>query len=144
MDFRTALNSIHTYLTPQPWDHTTGDGRTITVIPAGLPADPGNAEVTIRITGSDHTAAEAGIPSSDLPTMTDALTSNRRWTYDTIDDHVVELTPYGGGGMLLTLTDDPDTVDEQPQIHIPETQRLPLASALRRALDVARDWETPA
>lgn len=60
MDFRTALSSAITDLTPRPWEHTTNDG-TLTVIPAGLT--------------------------------------------------------------------------------LPNQERLPLASALRRALDVARSWE---
>lgn len=84
--------------------------------------------------------AEAGIPSRDLPAMIDALIGNRRWSYDTLDDVAVVLTPFGGGGMLLALSVDLEAEDE-PQIHIPEAQRLPLASALRRALDVARAWE---
>jgi hypothetical protein len=72
--------------------------------------------------------------------MIDALTSNRLWSYDTLDDVGVQLTPFGGGGMILAISVDLEA-DDEPQTWIPESQRLPLASALRRALDVARAWE---
>lgn len=142
MDFRDALNNVIAELTPQPWDYTTPDGiTTLTVIPAGLREDPGCAEVLIRIKAvGQFFAVEAGIPSRDLPAMIDALSGNRLWSYDT-DDVWAELTPFGGGGMILTITEDLED-DDAPQIHIPEAQRLPLASALRRALDVARGWES--
>lgn len=141
MDFRDALNTVTAEFTPQPWDYTDSAGATLTVIPAGLREAPGCAEVYVRITVDKTHGAEAAIPSRDLPAMIDALTSNRMWSFETIDDISCDLTPFGGGGMLLTLSADPDAVEEQPQIHIPEVQRLPLASALRRALDVARGWE---
>jgi hypothetical protein len=143
MDFQNALNTVVAELTPQPWDYTTHDGiTTLTVVPAGLREDPGCAEVLIRIRAmGQFFDAEAGIPSRDLPAMVDALTGNRTWSYDTLDDVTATLTPFGGGGMLLTLSVDLEAEDE-PQIHIPETQRLPFASALRRALDVARGWES--
>lgn len=142
MNFHQALNTVLAELTPQPWEYTDNGGTTLTVIPAGLREDPGHAEVLIHITALGQLFdAEAGVPSRDLPGMIDALTGNRPWSYDTLDDVLAELTPFGGGGMLLTLSEDPEAVEEQPQIHIPEQQRLPLASALRRALDVARGWE---
>jgi hypothetical protein len=141
MDFRDALNTIRAELTPQPWDYTDNAGTTLTVIPAGLREDPGCAEVTVRIKAiGQFFDADAGIPSRDLPAMIDALTGNQVWSYDTLDDVGVQLTPFGGGGMILAISVDPEA-DDEPQIHIPETQRLPLASALRRALDVARGWE---
>lgn len=143
MDFKHALNAVIAELTPQPWDYTDNAGTTLTVIPAGLREDPGCAEVIVRIKAiGQFFDADAGIPSSDLPAMIDALVGNRWWTYDTLDDIGVELTPSSGGGMWLSIMpEDPDLVDDQPQIRIPEAQRLPLASALRRALDVARAWE---
>lgn len=141
MDFHTALNSVAADLTPQPWDYTTHDGViTLTVIPAGLREDPGCAEVLIRISAiGQFFDVEARMPSRDLPAMIDALTGNRLWSYDT-DDVWAQLAPFGGGGMMLTLSEDLED-DDAPQIHIPEAQRLPLASALARALDVARSWE---
>lgn len=133
MDFRANL-------TPQPWDYTDNAGTTLTVIPAGLREDPGAAEVIVRITAiGQFFDADVGIPSRDLPAMIEALTGNRLWSYDT-DEVLAELTPFGGGGMILTVTEDLED-DDAPQIHIPEAQRLPLASALSRALDVARSWE---
>lgn len=143
MDFRDALTTVIAELTPQPWDYTDNAGTTLTVIPAGLREDPGRAEVIVRIKAiGQFFDADAGIPSRDLPAMIDALTSNQPWTYDTLDDVTADLAPSSRGGMWLSIMpEDPDAVDDQPQIHIPEAQRLPLASALRRALDVARGWE---
>lgn len=144
-DFRQALNAVIAELTPQSWDYLTHDGGiNLTVIPAGLREDAGCAEVLIRISAlGQFFDAEAGIPSRDMPAMIDALTGNRPWSHDT-DDAFCELTPPSGGGMILTVSEDHDAVEERPQIHLPETQRLPLASALRRALDVARGWEDDA
>lgn len=143
-DFRNALETVIAEITPQPWEYTTPDGGiTLTVIPAGLRADPGDAEVLIRISAlGQFFDAEAGVPSRDLPALVDALTDNQPWSYDPIGyDHAIEFAPLSNGGTLLALTEDPGTVDEQPQIVVPEGQRLPLASALRRALDVAQGWE---
>jgi hypothetical protein len=141
MDFNTALNTVRAELTPQPWDYTDNAGTTLTVIPAGLREDPGCAEVIVRIRAlAQFFDADAGIPSRDLPAMIDALTGNQVWSYDTLDDVCVQLTPFGGGGMILAISVDLEA-DDEPQIHIPEVQRLPLASALSRALDVARGWE---
>jgi hypothetical protein len=141
VDFHTALNQVIAELTPQPWDYTTHDGGiTLTVIPAGLREDPGCAEVLVRIKAiGQFFAVEAGIPSRDMPAMIDALSGNRMWSYDT-DDAWAQLAPFGGGGMILTITEDLED-DDAPEIHIPEQQRMPFASALRRALDVAQGWE---
>lgn len=141
MDFHTALNTVIAKLTPQPWDYTDTAGTTLTVIPAGLREDPGCAEVIVRIKAiGQFFDADAGIPSRDLPGMIEALTGNRLWSYDTLDEVGVQLTPFGGGGMILAISVDLEA-DDEPQIHVPESQRLPLASALRRALDVAHSWE---
>ena len=141
MDFRTALNIVIAELTPQPWTYTDTSGTTLTVTPAGLREDPGMAEILIRITAPGTDPIEAGILTTDLPAMTDALTGNRMWSYETLIGVYCDLTPFGGGGMLLILSEDPEAVEAQPQVHVPEPQRLPLASALGRALDVARSWE---
>ena len=142
MDFHTALNQAVTELTPQPWDYTASDGTTLTVIPAGLPDTPGMAEILVRITTPSIDPIEAGITTTDMPAMIDALSGNRLWSYETLVGVWCELTPFGGGGMLLTLTEDVEAVEAQPMVHVPEEQRLPLASALRRALDVAQGWES--
>lgn len=144
MDFHQALNIAIAEITSQPWDYTTHDGgSTLTVIPAGLRADLGDAEVLIRIsTLGQFFDAEGGIPSRDLPAMIKALTERQPWSYTTVLDVAVELTPLGDDGMLLVVTADEGDPDEYPQIVIPERQQLPLASALRRALDVALGWES--
>lgn len=138
--FAHAIATVHAELTPQPWEYTDGSGATLTVIPAALPEDPGYAEVYVTITVDKTHAVEAAITTSVLPTMIAALTGNRMWSHTTIDDVWCQLTPSGGGGMILALSEDPEAT-EQPQVHIPEEQRLPLASALNRAADVARGWE---
>lgn len=142
--FRQAVATVLAELNPQPWDYTTPDGGiTLTVIPAGLREDAGCAEVLIRLSAiGQFFDVEARIPSRDMPALIDALTGNRMWSYDT-DDVWVQLAPFGGGGMLLALSEDLEANGE-PQIHIPEEQRLPLASALRRALEVACGWEDEA
>ncbi len=140
MDFQTAIASVTADLTPQPWDYTATDGAHLTVIPAGLPEDPGCAEVLVRITDGG-TTTEAGVPTANLPGLVEALGGFRMWSHDTLDDVTVQLLPFGGGGMILALLEDPETDEAGPQVHVPEEQRLPLASALRRALDVARGWE---
>lgn len=142
-DFRNALDAAIAEITPQPWDWTNNAGTTLTIIPAGLRSDSGDAEVIVRISAlAQFFDAEAGIPTSDLPALIEALTENQPWSYDPIGgDFDVELAPLSHGGMLLALAEDPDDLDGQPQIVLPEEQRLPLASALRRAMDVARGWE---
>jgi hypothetical protein len=142
-DFRNVLNTVHVDLTPQPWYFTTHDGGiTLTVTPAGLREDTGCAQVMIRISAlGQFFDVEASIPTRDLPGMIDALTGNRPWSHETLDA-ICEMTPSGSGGMVLTVSEDNDAPEDRPQIHIPETERLPLASALRRAMDVARGWES--
>jgi hypothetical protein len=142
VDFHQAINTVIAELAPQPWDYTTHDGGiTLTVTPAGLREAPGDAEVMIRISAlGQFFDVAAGIPSRDMPAMIEALTGNQPWSHDT-DSALCELAPAAAGGMWLTVSEDDDEADDQPQIHIPEAQRLPFASALRRATDVARGWE---
>lgn len=138
MDFRDALNTVIAELTPQPWEYTDNAGVTLTVIPAGLREDPGCAEVYVQITASKTEAAQAAIKTKRMIRMITSLTNNRMWVHETLDDVHCGLTPTAGGGMLLTLSGDVPAV---VQVQVPEEQRLPLASALRRAWDVARSWE---
>ena len=156
MDFRDALNNVIAELTPQPWDYTTADGTTLRVIPAGLHASAGYAEVLVRITRADATGlcefgitgpdsrgvAEVGVTTTDLPALIEALTERTVWR----DEHLV------AGALRVTPAADVVFVDIWEEhgggrttavsVLLPDAQRLPLASALRRALDVARGWES--
>ena len=145
MDFRDALNIVTAELTPRAWEYATGDGTTLTVIPDGQPADPGDAEVLIQITAGKTLAAQIGVTTTDLPALIDALTERRPWECSTVLDSLIDVTFPDGGSVLLVVT---ETVWEERDNHAVPTsillaaeQRLPLASALRRALDVARGWE---
>ncbi|MDX3695043.1 hypothetical protein PV726_32835 [Streptomyces europaeiscabiei] len=137
LDFRDALNIV----TPQPWDHTV-DGRTITV----------------RITVSKTTAAEAAITTTDLPALIGALDEpltqiwehqphrpdgtakprlGERWG----DDYGMSLAPVGEGFRVTVAEDTGDGI-EGASVTLPQAQRRPFASALRRALDIAHGWES--
>jgi hypothetical protein len=163
MEFRDALNTVIADLTPQPWTHTTPDGTTLRVIPAGLRADKGDAEVNIRITRADATGlydygitgpdsrgvAEVGVPTSLLPALIDALTEQAVWRNDclvagtlTVVAGEVAAMPDDDGGVLMAVT-EVHSADRQETVamRLPEAQRMPLASALARAMDVARSWE---
>jgi hypothetical protein len=158
MDFRDALNTAIAELTPQPWDYTTNDGTTLTVIPSGIRHDPGCAEVMIRVTASKTQAAEAAITTTDLPTLiavlgepvTAAWEHTAHWPDGTPkggigtwlgDSYGLTLAPADDGFTLAVAEDTGDRV-ETASITLPDAQRLPLASALSRALDVARGWES--
>lgn len=158
MDFNTALNSVIADLTPQPWDYTAADGATLTVIPAGLREDPGAAEVYLRVTRDKTHAAQAAITTTDLPALIAALSEpvTGPWEHEPHypdgtpkgrigswlgDHHGLTLGPIGGGFALTTLEEADDHGIVAASIVLPEEQRLPLASALSRALDVARGWE---
>jgi hypothetical protein len=157
MNFNDALRTAIADLTPQPWDHTTDDGITLRVIPAGLHSDPGQAEVLIRITRADATglyaygitgpntrgAAEVGVTTTDLPSLIAALEGHAGWEQadgwsdptrivvtPTLDVTVTE--GHHDGGEWIAVTE---------AVQLPDAQRLPLASALQRALDVACGWE---
>ncbi len=155
MDFRDALNIVTAELTPQPWDHTTADGTTLRIIPAGLTADPGDAEVLIRITRPDATGlyeygitgpdsrgvAEVGVTTTDLPKVIESLTERGWWADNTLVSGAL-LVAAASGGVVVGVTEAHGAGQHvDVGIVLPESQRLPLASALRRALDVARSWE---
>ncbi|MEV5443520.1 hypothetical protein AB0N23_13425 [Streptomyces sp. NPDC052644] len=152
MNFRDALNTFLAQLTPQPWDYTTHDGTTLTVIPAGLPEDIGEAEVYIRITASKTLAAEAAITTTDLPALITALSEpvTGPWEHTAhypdgiqrYSSYGLTLAPAADSGFVVTVSEDIDTGTVSAAVRLPERQRMPLASALRRALDVARDWES--
>ncbi|NUK22029.1 hypothetical protein [Streptomyces lunaelactis] len=143
--FRQAVATVLAELTPQPWDYTDGSGATLTVIPAGLREDYGRAEVMIRAAASKTEAAELGIKSSGLPGLLAALDEGTVWSHVTSLDDQLTVTP-DAAGLLLVVTDvvyDSAIRERTATVHLPEEQRMPLASALRRALDVARGWEDP-
>jgi len=160
MDFRDALNTAIGDLTPQPWDYTSADGATLTVIPAGLPhAEPGTAEVYLRVTRDKTHAAEAAITTTDLPALVTALSEpvTEHWEHAGHwpdgtekgrigtwlgDLYGLALNPMQGGFSLTAMEDDGHGGITAASLTLPEAQRLPLASALRRALDVARGWES--
>lgn len=156
MEFRDALNIVTAELTPQPWDYTTPDGVTLTVIPRGWAADPGEAEVLIRVTRADASgladttartrgAAQFSLTTTRLPGLIEALQQRIIWREDYVlvgDDLIV--TP-DATGVAVTVAeahrDGKGWLTVTGSLHLPEPQRLPFASALRRALDVARAWE---
>jgi hypothetical protein len=155
MNFRDALNTITAELTPQPWEHTTDDGTTLRVIPAGLRADKGTAEVNIRITRADATGlydygitgpdsrgvAEVGVPTSLLPALIDALTEQSCWTDSNLVAGRLRVTPADDVVFVDIWEDHGDGRTVAVSVVLPEAQRMPLASALARAMDVARSWE---
>ena len=157
MDFRDALNIVTAELTPQSWDYTSPDGTTLTVIPAGLREDAGRAEVYLRVTRDKTHAAVAAITTTDLPNLIAALGApvTSHWEHE---PHYPDGQPKGRvgtwlgdlyglalnpmqDGFSLTAIEETDTGVVAASVLVPEGQRLPLASALRRALDVARGWE---
>ena len=150
MEFRDALNTVTAELTPQPWDYTTPDGTRLRVIPEGLRQSPGDGVVLIQICPSAHVQAtpdgpEYELRTADAPSLIDALTERTEWTTPSILGDALALRPEADGMRLAytvwarDATGRPADVDRT--VLLPEAQRLPLASALRRALDVARAWE---
>ncbi|HEY9370423.1 hypothetical protein [Streptomyces sp.] len=155
--FQDALNSVIAELTPQPWDYTDSVGTTLTVIPAGLREEPGCSEVMVRVTRPDASglydfgltgpatkgAAETGITTTNLPSLIAALEGHAGWEQAAGwgDPTRIVATPT----LHVTVTeghhDAGRWIDVTESVQLPEAQRLPLASALRRALDVARGWE---
>jgi len=142
--FRDAVAHVLAGLTPQPWDYTTPDGVTLTVIPEGLPSEPGYAEVTVRVTASKHQAAEIGIMTPAIPALIAALEAPAVWEHSTVTDDVLTVTLTSDGLALRVLERyfSPTNPDRVVEMRLPADQRMPLASALRRALDVARGWES--
>ncbi|MET7975754.1 hypothetical protein ABZW44_22465 [Streptomyces mirabilis] len=155
MDFRDALNIVTAELTPQPWDYTTPDGATLRVIPAGLRSDQGEAEVYVRITRPDASGlgdygitgpnsrgvAEVGVTTTDLPKVIEALTGRGWWADNALVSGAL-LVAAASGGVVVGVTENHGAGQHvDVGMVLPESQRLPLASALQRALDVARGWE---
>jgi hypothetical protein len=149
MEFQDALSTVIAELTPQPWDYTTPDGTRLRVIPEGLRQDPGGGVVLIRICEAAHVQVTPDGPeypmrTGDVPALITALTDRREWTTSDWGD-VLAVRPEGDGMRLAYTVYDRDTTGQPADVDrtvlVTEAQRLPLASALRRALDVARGWE---
>ena len=150
MDFQDALNNVIADLTPQPWDWWTPNGTRLRVIPEGLRQDPGDGVVEIQICEAAHVQVTPTGPAypmrtPDVPGLITALTDRTEWTTTDFGD-VLAVRPEGDGMRLAYTVYDRDTTGQMADIDrtilLPDTQRLPLASALRRALDVARGWES--
>jgi hypothetical protein len=129
-DFKTALGIVLAELDPKPWTYTTPDG-TLTVVPAGFRADRDEAEVIIRV--SDD--VEEWVRTPDVAALVTALRAGESWTN------------LGSGWGTEVIVDDCGVTVAVWQkrtptaVTLPLEERLPLASALARALDVARGWE---
>jgi|GEM_PF-2171041 len=155
MDFRDALNNIIADLTPQPWDYSTPDGTRLRVIPAGLRADKGEAEVYVRITRADATGlydygitgpnsrgvAEVGVTTRLVPDLVKALTEQSCWKATDLIAGALRVTPAADVVFVDVWEDHGDGRTVAVSVVLPDTERLPLASALARALDVAKSWE---
>jgi hypothetical protein len=148
--FHDALNTVIAELTPQPWDYTTADGTRLRVIPEGLAQDPGDGVVLIQICEAAHVQVtpdgpECPVRTADMPGLIAALTDRTEWTTPGWSD-VLAVRPEGDGMRLAYTVWERDTTgqgaDVDRTVLVPEEQRMPLASALRRALDVARGWES--
>jgi hypothetical protein len=149
MDFQDAVRTVIADLTPQPWDWWTPEGTRIRVIPEGLRQDPGDGVVEIQICEAAHVQVTPDGPeypmrTVDVPGLITALTERREWTTTDFGD-TLTVRPENGGMRLAYTVYDRDTTGQPADIDrtilVPEQQRLPLASALARALDVARSWE---
>lgn len=152
MDFNDALNIVRAELAPQPWDYTTPDGTRLRVIPEGLAQDPGDGVVLIQICEAAHIQVtpdgpEFELRTADMPGLLAALDARTEWTVGSWSDALAARPEAGGMRIAYTVWARDTTgqgADVDRTMLLPEEQRLPLASALRRALDVARGWEDPA
>lgn len=150
MDFRDALNIVTAELTPQPWDYTTPEGTRLRVIPEGLREGLGDGVVLIQICEAAHVQVtpdgpEFSVRTACMPELIDALTDRSEWTVEDGWSDALTVRPDGDGMRIAYTVWDRDTTGQSADVDrtvwVPEQQRLPLASALRRALDVARGWE---
>jgi len=150
MDFHQALNVVIGELTPQPWDYSTSDGTRLRVIPEGLRQGPGDGVVLIQICPSAHVAVtpdgpEFSVRTADMPGLINALIDRREWTTEDGWSDVLTVRPEGDGMRLAYTVWARDTTGQPADVDrtvlLPEEQRLPLASALSRATDVAVGWE---
>lgn len=150
MNFNDALNTVIAELTPQPWDWWTADGTRLRIIPEGLRQDVGDGVVEIQICPAAHVQVTPDGPhypmrTVDVPALIAALTDRAEWKTSDWGD-VLAVRPEGDGMRLAYTVYDYDTTgrpnDVDRTILLPAAQRMPLTSALGRALDVARSWES--
>lgn len=150
MDFHQALNIVSAELDPQPWDHTTPDGTRLRVIPEGLSQGPGDGVVLIQI--CEHAdvqvipdGPEYSARTADMSGLINALTDRSEWTGREGWGDVLTVRPEADGMRLAYSVWDRDTTGQAADVDrtmvLPEEQRMPLVSALRRAMDVAIGWE---
>ena len=94
------------------------------------------------ITGpNSRGVAEVGVTTTDLPKVIEALTQRGWWADNTLVSGAL-LVAAASGGVVVGVTEVHGAGQHvDVGIVLPEEQRMPLASALRRALDVARSWE---
>lgn len=141
MDFLTAWGIVAAELTPQPWTHTTPDG-TLTVVPECLPTYVDGGEVVLRI-DTPTASPEVSVRTPDVSGLVYALQHGEPWEWDRwggVDS--IDLVADPDAGVLLSLTERKENGPAAAVLLLPATERLPLASALQRALDVARGWES--
>lgn len=150
MDFHQATNAVIAEITPQSWDYTTPNGTRLRVIPEGLRQSPGDGVVLIQIIESAHVAVtptgpEYPVRTADMPGLVAALTNRTEWTVESDWTNGLAVRHEGAGMRLAYTVWDRDTTGQPADVDrtmlVPEEQRLPLASALRRACDVALGWE---
>lgn len=151
MDFHDAIRIVTAEPTPQPWDYTSAEGTRLRIIPEGLRQDPGDGVVLIQICPAANVQVtpdgpEYSVRTAYMPELINALTDRTEWTTEDGWSDVLTVRPDGDGMRLAYTVWDRDTPGEPADVDrtilVPESQRLLLASALRRALDVARGWES--
>lgn len=151
MDFNNAMNTVIGELAPQPWDYTTPDGNRLRVIPEGLAQDPGDGVVLIQICESANVQVtpdgpEFPVRTSDMPELLSALDGRAKCMIHGGLGEELAVRPEVAGMRLAYTVWGRDTTgqgaDVDRTVLVPEEQRLPFASALSRAMDVARDWES--
>ncbi|MFI5525007.1 hypothetical protein [Streptomyces platensis] len=145
-----ALRLAERILTPQPWDYLTTDGTRLRVIPERLPQHQGGSVVLIQICEAAHTQVTPDGPefemrTADVPDLAAALTARTEWATRDGLDGILVVRPEGDGMRLAYTVFARDTTGQSADVDrtmlVPEEQRQDLASALRRALDVALGWE---
>ncbi|MGW3428909.1 hypothetical protein ACWDHW_13275 [Streptomyces melanosporofaciens] len=149
-DFHQALSTLIAELTPQPWDYTAPDGTRLRVIPEGLRQDPGDGIVLVQICPAAHVQVtpdgpEYPVRTADMSGLIAALTNRTEWTTPGGWGDALTVRPEGDGMRLAYTVWARDTTGQPADVDrtvlVPEAQRLPLVSALRRAGDVASGWE---
>ncbi|MFE4756006.1 hypothetical protein ACFRIB_38235 [Streptomyces mirabilis] len=85
--------------------------------------------------------AEVGVTTTGLPRLVEALTERIAWEDTGLVLGALAVAPDADGVMVRVTEIHGRDQEVTVSMHLPEAQRLPLASALCRALDVARGWE---